>query len=70
MAGKKHKVRFLVPCSYGFKHDTPGHEASDTAQGGKATTSLEFAVGDEYEFPVEEQDVIEGLLADGICVPS
>ena len=68
MAGKALKVEFLVPCSYGFKPDTPGKERGVDGAGLPVTHSEDFEPGQVVTFPANEEDVVRGLISDGICV--
>lgn len=64
----KLKVRFLVPTKFGFKEDTPGHEARNLGDE-YVYTVKEFAADEEYEFPAAESDAVKALVRDGLAVP-
>lgn len=59
------KVVFLAPVSYGFKHDTKGHEATLDADGKKVLTEQAFAPGDEFTVPEAEREGFEALIEFG-----
>jgi hypothetical protein len=60
-------VRFNGRVHYGFKHDTPGFEATVAADGKSVTCVQDFEIGDEFDFPAEESDVVAGLIESGVA---
>ena len=65
-AAHKRSVTFNTDVSYGFKHDTPGFEATKDANDKNVTTSREFATGESFEVPQNENDEFDKLAALGL----
>jgi hypothetical protein len=65
-AAHKRSVTFNAAVSYGFKHDTPGHEATVDANDKKVTATREFVAGDSFEVPQNENDEFDKLAALGL----